>query len=140
MISQKFIEFLAIGYLFLFSLYHIITGIISVFLPRLALKFNKALYGFQPTDNVQYFLIIRPWGNLALAVGMIGFVVLSNLDKYCMILFVFIILLLIRIGYRVILRSELKKAFKISYYQNLRAILVQVLGIVLFVILLVLKI
>ena len=134
MINEKFIEFLAIGYLFLFSLYHIVTGVISVFFPRLALKFNKTLYGFQPTDTIQYFLIVRPWGNLALAVGIIGFMALFNLDEYYPILFVFIILLLIRIGYRVILRKGLKKTFKITYTQNLRAILIQIVGVVIFLV------
>ena len=140
MINEKFIEFLTIGYLFLFSLYHIVTGVTSVFFPRLALKFNKILYGFQPTDTIQYFLIVRPWGNLALAVGIIGFIVLVNLDKYYPILFVFIILLLIRIGYRIILRKELKKTFKISYAQNLRAILIQIAGIVIFLVFSIIKI
>ncbi|MEK6828150.1 MAG: hypothetical protein AABX78_02265 [Nanoarchaeota archaeon] len=140
MINEKFIEYLAIGYLFLFSLYHITTGVISIFFPKLALKFNKTLYGFQPTDTIQYLLIIRPWGNLALVVGVIGFIVLMNLDVYSPILFVFIILLLIRVGYRVILRNELKKIFKITYAQNLRAILIQIIGIVIFLIFSILKI
>lgn len=139
MINQKFIEILAIGYLFLFSLYHVITGVISVFFPKLALKFNKTLYGFQPPDTVQYFLIVRPWGNLALAVGVIGFIVLANINKYYLMLFAFIILLSIRVGYRIILRKELKETFKITYSQNLRAIIIQILGILLFLIFCMLK-
>ena len=116
---DKFIEYAAISYLFLFSLYHVITGIISVFFPKFALKFNKLVYGFKPSDIPQYLLIVRPWGNFALSVGIIGFIVLIKLDDYYLILFAFIILLLIRIGYRIVLRDEIKKTFKIGYHQNL---------------------
>ena len=136
---ERFFEIIAVTYLFLFSIYHLITGIISVFFPKVALRFNKFMYGFQPIEKTQYFLIVRPWGNLALTIGIIGFIVLINIDDYYIILFAFIILLLIRIGYRIALRKELKKTLKITYTQNLRAILIQILGIIIFLIFSLLK-
>lgn len=130
---MDFLGSLSIIYLFFFSLYHVITGIVSVFFSDFALKFYKKIYGFQPKETVQLKMTFKPWGNFALITGFIGFIVLSDLDKYLMILFPFALLLIIRIGYRVLLREELYKNLKINKYQNWRMVIIQLTGAILFV-------
>src|SRR3989344_3976863 len=126
------LEIATLNYLFLFSCYHIITGVISVFFPNFALRFYRILYGFHPKETEQLKMTLRPWGNFAIAIGVIGFMVLYNMDKFFLILFPFALLLLIRIGYRLKLRSQLYRDLKVTKVQNWRMIIIQLLGIILF--------
>jgi len=126
------LEIATLIYLFLFSCYHIITGVISVFFPNFALRFYRILYGFHPKETEQLKMTLRPWGNFAIAIGVIGFMVLYNMDKFFLILFPFALLLLIRIGYRLKLRSQLYRDLKVTKVQNWRMIIIQLLGIILF--------
>lgn len=132
-----FLDYLAILYLFLFSLYHIVQGIISVFFPDSAIKFNKFLYGFELREKKQLKLSLRPWGSFAFVIGIIGFIVLFNIEEYSLILIAFTILLSFRVGYRILLYNQLKKLLKLTKIQNWRMIIVQVIGIVLFVLFLI---
>lgn len=126
------LEILTLIYLFLFSLYHVITGTVSVFFPNFALKFYKTLYGFHPKETEQLKITLRPWGNFAIVTGVIGFIVLYDLDRFFLILFPFASLLIIRIWYRLILRKQLYKDLKVTRVQNWRMILIQLLGAILF--------
>ena len=76
------LEIATLIYLFLFSCYHIITGVISVFFPNFAIRFYKMLYGFHPKETEQLKMTLRPWGNFAIVTGVIGFMVLYNIDRY----------------------------------------------------------
>lgn len=129
---NKILNFVTIVYLFMFSLYHFTTGIISVFLSKFALKLNKFIYGFRPIEENQLLLTFKPWGNLALAIGIIGFITLFNINYYYPIMFAFVVLLTIRAGYRIILRRELKTIFKIKPSQNWRMIIIQIIGATIF--------
>ncbi|MCH7850906.1 MAG: hypothetical protein IH845_04660, partial [Nanoarchaeota archaeon] len=44
---MSFVEILALVYLLLFSIYHLFTGIVSVFFSEFALKFYKKIYGLE---------------------------------------------------------------------------------------------
>lgn len=128
-------EFLRIAttiYLFLFSLYHVFTGLISIFFPDFALKFYKSVYGFHPIETQQLKMTLKPWGNLAMVMGIIGFIVLSDLKRYGFILFAFSILLLIRIWYRFTLRKQLISKLNMTPPQNQRMIIIQIIGALLF--------
>lgn len=129
---DNILNFITVIYLFLFSLYHILTGILSVFFSKSALRFYRVIYGFQPAETNQLLLIMKPWGNLALAIGIIGFITVFNINSYYPIMFAFVILLTIRIGYRIMLRRKLKIIFKISPSQNWRIIVIQILGAIIF--------
>ena len=129
---ESILNSLTISYLFLFSLYHAITGVVSVFFPDFALRFYRILYGFHPKETEQLKITLRPWGNFAIAIGFIGFIVLFNLEKFFVILFPFALLLLIRVIYRVNLRNQLYKDLKVTKMQNWRMILIQLLGVILF--------
>lgn len=119
-------------YLFLFALYHLITGVVSVFFSDFALKFYKVLYGFQPKETKQLKMTFKPWGSFAISTGIAAFVVLINLERYFLMLIPFAILLILRIGYRLGFRRELKNYWKVSFMQNWRMILIQLIGVILF--------
>lgn len=127
-----FLESLALIYLFIFSLYHVITGIISVFFPKFSLKFYKAIYGVQPKETEQLLLTFKPWGNLALSTGVIGLFIFFNISLYFPLLIAFCLLLGIRIWYRTIFYSQAKKIFKITPFNNVKMIVIQLLGLFLF--------
>ena len=129
---EPWIYYLTTGYLFLFSLYHIITGIISVFFSDFALKFYKSIYGFQPKETKQLKMTFKPWGNLALVMGIVGFIVFFDLERFSPILFAFSTLLLIRVWYRIVLRAQLYQELGIQKSQNWRMIIIQIIGVVLF--------
>lgn len=128
------LDTLAFIYLFLFSLYHIIQGIVSVFFPNFAIKFNEALYGFKPKEKEQLKMTFRPWGSFAFSVGVSGFLVLSNMKKYFLFLIPFAVLLIFRASYRFILKKELMGYWKVTKIQNWRMIIIQLLGVILFTI------
>jgi hypothetical protein len=75
----------------------------------------------------------KPWGSLAFVVGISGLIVASNLDKYFMILFAFALLLTLRIYYRIYFRKDIYGFWKVGFWQNWRTIIIQVIGILLFV-------
>lgn len=128
-----FSDLLAFVYLFLFSLYHVVQGAISVFFSDYALKFNEFLYGFHSREKKQLKMTLKPWGSFSLAIGVIGFLVFFNLEKYHLILIGFILLLLLRAGYRILLRKKLYSYWKASPSQNWRMIIIQLIGIILFI-------
>jgi len=126
--------FFAFTYLLPFSVYHVIQGFVSVFFSDFAIKFNESLYGFKPKETEQLKMTFKPWGSLAFAIGIVGFVILSNLDKYFLFLIPLAILLAFRAGYRFLYKGELRSYWKVSSIQNWRMILIQILGIVVFTI------
>ena len=74
----------------------------------------------------------KPWGNLALCVGVIGFIVLFNLNSYNLVLFAFSFLLLVRVWYRVVYGKDIKREWNISNVKNWRMIVIQIVGFLLF--------
>lgn len=126
------INILTVIYLFLFSLYHIFTGLVSIFFPNFSLHFYKKIYGFEPKEKKQLLMILKPWGNLALTVGIIGFITLYYLQTFYPMLFAFGLLLTIRIWYRYTYREEIEKEFKITSNKNWQMIIFQLIGAALF--------
>lgn len=130
---MSFVEILALVYLLLFSIYHLFTGIVSVFFSEFALKFYKKIYGFEPKETKLLKMNLKPWGNLALNLGVIGFIIFFNIDRYFLILFAFAFLLIIRIWYRITYRDYMKSELKISSFNNWKLIIIQLVGAVLFI-------
>lgn len=119
-------------YLFLFALYHIITGIVSVFFSDFSIKFYRILYGFQPIEEKQLKMTFKPWGSFAICVSVVGFITLTNLEKYFLILIPLAVLLALRAGCRYLFRKELKNYWKVTEWQDWRMIIIQIAGILLF--------
>ena len=129
-----FLDSLAYIYLFLFSIYHLIQGTVSVFFPDFAIKFNEVLYGFKPREKEQLKMTFKPWGSFAFAAGVSGFLVLINMEKYFLFLIPFAILLIFRAGYRLILKKEIMGYWKVTKIQNWRMMIIQLIGFLLFTI------
>jgi len=79
-------------------------------------------------------MTFRPWGSFAVCVGLAGFISLTNLEKYFLFLIPFIVLLILRVGYRFLLRKQLRDDWGVSRFQNWRMIIIQIIGVLLFVI------
>src|SRR5262245_45764206 len=60
------------AYLFGFSVYHVFTGMVSMFFPTFAMSFYKGLYGYDPVERKHLVLILKPWGALAFFAGFVG--------------------------------------------------------------------
>lgn len=129
---MSIIDILSLIYLVIFSIYHIIQGVMSVFFSEKAIKFNEKLYGYKPKETEQLIMNLKPWGSLALVVGVIGLIVALDIDRYFIFLLAFAFLLGLRIGYRVIFRKKIYGYWKVSLWQNWRTILIQIIGIILF--------
>ncbi len=129
---MSIIDILTLTYLVIFSIYHIIQGIMSVFFSEKAIKFNEKLYGYRPKETKQLIMNLKPWGSLALAVGVIGLIVALDINKYFIFLLVFAFLLGLRIGYRIIFRKSIYDYWQVSLWQNWRTILIQIIGIIIF--------
>jgi len=132
---MEIIIILAEMYLLLFSIYHIFQGILSVFFSDFAIEFNKKVYGFKPKETEQLKMNLKPWGSLALTMGVIGLIVYFNIETYSLILIGFSLLLFLRISYRMYYHKKIKEYWGVTIYQNIITILIQIIGILLFTIL-----
>lgn len=106
------------GYLALLSVYHVVTGIISFFFPRFALSFYKALYAIDPVEKRHLHIILRPWGALALCMGVAGLFAAVDPVRYVGVIAATLALLVLRVLYRLHLRHELRAISGIPYYRN----------------------
>lgn len=122
---------LSSGYLVFLSVYHVWTGGVSFFAPEFALRFYRAAYGCDPQERRQLLLVLRPWGALAIFAGLAGFVALGVAEARPWITASLIVLLLLRIGYRVTLRGELREMSRIDGRRNAISIGFLVAGVVL---------
>lgn len=122
-------------YLLLFSIYHTIQGFISVFFSEFAIDLNRKIYGYKPKETEQLKMNFKPWGSLAFVVGIIGLIVFFNLNNCFIILPAFAFLLFLRMSYRIIYKKEIRDYWQVTIFQNFRAIMIQVIGIVLFILL-----
>ena len=126
---------LAEVYLLSFSIYHVFQGFLSVFFSEFAIEFNKKLYGYKPKETEQLKMNLKPWGSLAFVVGIIGLIIFFNLKSGFIILPAFALLLIFRMGYRIMYKKTIKEYWQVSNFQNVRTILIQIIGIILFVLL-----
>lgn len=126
---------LALAYFAVFNLYHIVTGTVSVFFPEFSIRFYKALYHFEPIERKQYFLMLKPWGALSIHAGVLGFFVLSNLERYYPLLIPYFLLISIRAAYRILFRKEIAALFEVDLRRNITNIGMLVLDLLVFALL-----
>lgn len=100
---------LASCYLVVLSAYHVATGLISFTAPQLALKFYRGAYGCEPVERRHLLIILRPWGALAVFAGLAGFIALNCPPARSWIEASLIVLLAMRVVYRIGLRGELRE-------------------------------
>ena len=130
---REILDWLAVASLVLFSIYHVLTGVIGGAFSEYSLKFYKAIYGFQPRETEQLLMTFKPWGTLAFVVGLMGFVMLLDIERYSLMFIPMAALLVLRMGYRFYWRQKMYDFWKITPAQNWRQIIIQFTGAVLFI-------
>ena len=104
--------------LLILSIYHIITGIVSAFFFKFALKFYKKLYDQSVQDNEIMFLILKPWGALAIFSGIAGLFAFFDPERYIGVIIGIIILLTLRIWFRYKYRKQMYRLFNTKPHRN----------------------
>lgn len=109
---------LASGYLAVLSSYHVATGLMSFAAPGIALRFYRGAYGCNPVEHRHLLIILRPWGALAVFAGLAGFVALGCPPARVWIQAALLLLLIMRVAYRIGLRRELAEVSGIPPRHN----------------------
>ena len=106
------LEISAIASLYLgaLSAYHMVSGALSFFAPGLALRLYRGAYGCDPVERRHLLIILRPWGALAVFAGLAGFAALAVPACRHWIEAALIVLLVMRVAYRLALGKELWKS------------------------------
>lgn len=121
---------IARGYLGILSSYHIVTGAISFFSPGFALSFYKALYAVDPVEKRHLHIILRPWGALAMGIGVVGWFAAVDPVRYVGVILALLLLLILRAVYRIGLRHELLAISRIPSRRNWLNVALIVVGII----------
>ena len=116
------------AYLFVLSGYHVLTGVISYCFPGFALSFYKALYGCDPIERRHLSLILKPWGALAICVGVAGLFAGYDPHRHVGVVAAILVLLVLRITYRLLCREQLRELSGISPRRNLISVSVIAAG------------
>lgn len=117
-------------YLCILSAYHLFTGIVSMFFPKFAMDFYKRFYSCTPPDREDLFLILKPWGALAVFAGIAGFYAAADPGRYRGVILGLILLLAFRIYYRTVFGRMLARHANIPSRRNILNIAMIALGIV----------
>lgn len=104
--------------LLVFSLYHLVTGVVSVCFPEFSEVFYQKLYHFHPTMTEQYKLVLKPWGALAFFAGVAGLYAVSDPQRYRGVIVGILILLVTRVGYRSLCADQLVEVFQLDKVRN----------------------
>lgn len=115
-------ESLCRGYLCVLSVYHLFTGIVSMFFPDFAMNFYRWFYRCEPADRADLFLILKPWGALAAFAGVVGLFAAVDPTRYQGVIIGLILLLLFRIYYRLAFARRLEQHANITPRRNLVSI------------------
>lgn len=100
-------ETLCRGYLYLFSTYHVVTGVVSMFFPGFAMSFYKTLYGYDPVERTHLRLIFKPWGALAFFAGVVGLFCANDPQRYVGVVVGLAMLHGLRIYYRIVFEKDI---------------------------------
>lgn len=122
---------LGTGYLAFLSCYHLVTGLLSYLAPEAALGIYRVLYGCAPGERRQLIVAMRPWGALAVFAGITGIGALLEPAARNWIQTALVVLLALRISYRIALRRELLEISGIPEKRNLLSIGFLLLGMIL---------
>jgi len=124
------INLLFLCYLWILSVYHVFTGIISFFFPEQALSFYKKFYDCNPVERKHLVIVLKPWGALAVFAGIAGIFAALDPVKYKGTVAGLAVLLAMRMYYRIVFRDMLRDISGISPYRNLINIGLLLVGII----------
>lgn len=109
--------------LIILSLDHLVTGGLALFFPRLAVKAYVKIFGATIPPTKEYITILKPWGALGVFAGMIGLLPVYDSERYVGILWSLIVLLGMRLFYRLKFQPETKDYLNLSKGRNLKHVL-----------------
>lgn len=89
------------------ALDHLVTGFIGFFLPHKSEALITKMFGITITDKEFYKMIVRPWGALGIFACGVGILPIIDPTRFKPVSYMLIVLLLLRIYYRL---EEAKKA------------------------------
>ena len=115
---EKTIEYINIGYVSLLSIYHVFTGVISMFFPNFAFYFYKKFYGCDPLSKDMLVIVLKPWGALSIFAGIMGLFAVYDPERYIGVIVSLVLLLFLRIYYRLFFEKDLYSKGKISPLRN----------------------
>ena len=116
-------------YLYILSVYHLFTGVVSMFFPDFAMTFYKWFYSCEPPDREDLFLILKPWGALAAFAGIAGLYAAGDPTRYKGVVLGLILLLSYRMYYRLAFARRLNQHANIPLRRNLLNVGMIALGI-----------
>lgn len=111
-------EILCVSYLIALSVYHLFTGIASVFFTDFALKFYRSFYAFSPTDSSLLRMVLKPWGALAIFAGCVGLIAARDPHRSSGLIASLAALLAIRFAIRWTNAPTIKELFGIPQRRN----------------------
>lgn len=105
--------------LILLSMDHLYTGTLAMFFPKEAVKVCTKIFGVEIPETKEYFLILKPWGALGIFAGLVGLFPIFDPKKYVWILGALVVLLMLRLIYRMKFQKEAALFLKLSRERNL---------------------
>lgn len=115
-------------YLALLSTYHVASGALSFFWGPAALRFYRAFYGADPSEQRHLLLILKPWGALSICAGLAGWSAVRDPSHHRGVVLALFVLLILRIVYRVAQRRELLVVSRVPPARNLANVGLLALG------------
>lgn len=116
---MAFLEIIFTINLFLLALDHFYTGVLALFFPDKAVKVYSELFGAQIPATREYFAILKPWGALGVFAGLVGLLPIFNPEKFVLVIAAFVLLLAMRLFYRIKFQKETEKFLRLSRKRNL---------------------
>ncbi len=104
--------------LFLLALDHLLSGSLALFFPKRAVKTYESLFGAKIPSTSEYFLILKPWGALGIFAGLVGLLPIFDPMKYKLVLGCLVVLLGLRIFYRLKFQKDSKTFLQLSLKRN----------------------
>jgi len=106
------------GLLWFVALSHVGVGLGIMFAPGFQ-EFMAGIYGADVTWSPELVYLLRPMGVFMLGLGLLGIAAALDPLRYRVVIFAFVIVLLLRVGQRVIHRDEIAMAFDLPVGRQL---------------------
>lgn len=116
-------------YLAVLSMYHVLSGALSYFWSDAAMRFYKAFYGSDPVERRHLWLILKPWGALSICAGIAGLSAVPDPREHRGVVLAILVLLMLRIGYRLRFRAALAEVSRIPSHRNVWSVTVLAAGV-----------
>lgn len=98
---------------------HLFTGTLALFFPKKAVRAFNALFGAHIPATKEYFVILKPWGALGVFAGLVGMLPAFDSERYALILWFLLALLMMRLFYRLKFQREAESSINLSKKRNL---------------------